>query len=104
IRLRGSDMTAIGIALHAAIAAELNNPGRADAAERTRTLLTAAGVDAYLDAKEALGAAARFRDWINASFAPARILTEHPISHRLGDGLVVRGWIDVLLDTPEGWV
>ena len=32
------------------------------------------------------------------------MLTEHPIVHRLEDGRVVRGWIDVLLETDTGWV
>jgi len=41
-------MTAIGTALHAAIAAELINPGRSDAADRARKLFECARVDAFV--------------------------------------------------------
>jgi ATP-dependent helicase/nuclease subunit A len=104
IPLYGSDVTAIGVGLHAAIAAELTNPARSDALERTRALLAAAGVETFVDAAAALTAAQRLRDWIGRRFAPTRVLTEYPIVHRLGDGRVVRGWIDVLLETADGWV
>jgi ATP-dependent helicase/nuclease subunit A len=104
IPVRGDDMRTIGTALHAAIAAELVNPGRPDALARTRALLEAHGVDAFVDAEHALGAARRFRAWAERRFAPRRILAEQPIMHRLADGRVVSGWIDVLIETERGWI
>jgi ATP-dependent exoDNAse (exonuclease V) beta subunit len=104
IPLRGDDMTVIGRALHALIAAELVNPGRDDRLERARALLDGYEVSAFLDAEAALAASDRFRAWIAKTFAPKQILSEHPITHVLADGRVVRGWIDVLLETDAGWV
>lgn len=104
IPLQGDDMTAIGTALHALIAAEILNPDRSDTLERARVLLEGHGVGTYLYANEALTAARRFRAWITQRFAPNQVLVEHPIVHRLVDGRVVRGWIDVLLETDAGWV
>ncbi|HEX6993439.1 MAG TPA: UvrD-helicase domain-containing protein [Gammaproteobacteria bacterium] len=104
IPLRGDDMTTIGTALHGAIAAHLVNPGRADALERVRQLLAAAGVDPFVDAEHVLAAAERFRAVVAERFAPRRVLVEYPIVHRLADGRVVRGSIDVLLETARGLV
>jgi ATP-dependent exoDNAse (exonuclease V) beta subunit len=100
----GSDMRLIGTALHAVIAAELVNPDRVDALDRTRALLAGYGVQTHVGAEHALDAARRFRRWIERQFAPIRILTEYPVVHRRSDGRVVSGWIDVLLETPNGWV
>ncbi len=104
VPLRGGDMTEIGNAIHAAIAAELINPGREDALARTQALLETAKVDAYLEAEHVLACAARFRDLVAERFAPSRVLVEHPIVHCLADGRVVRGSIDVLLETARGWI
>ncbi|MGQ0835231.1 MAG: PD-(D/E)XK nuclease family protein, partial [Gammaproteobacteria bacterium] len=104
IPIRGDDMTAIGTALHALIAAELVNPHRDDRLERARALLAGYGVGTILDAEAALAAADRLREWIERRFAPRRILCEYPITHVLPDGRVVRGWIDVLVQTDRGWI
>lgn len=102
--LHGDDMTAIGTALHGAIAAELVNPGRDDAFARTRALLESHGVGAFIDTAAALEAARRLHGWIEERFAPRRMLAECPIVHRRDDGRIVRGWIDVLVETANGWV
>lgn len=122
VKLHGEDMTAIGTALHALIAAELLNPGRK--VEDAHALLASycgSGFSAgegslsgsgfsrdsdstFVDAESALAAAQRFRAWIEKKFAPKRTLVEYPISHALDDGRVVRGWIDVLLETDAGYV
>ncbi len=104
IAVYGGDMTRIGAALHALIAAELLNPARPDAEHHAHALLAGYGVGDLIDAQAALGAAQRFRAWVQQRFTPRRTFVEHPIMHRLDDGRVVSGWIDVLLDTPTGWV
>ena len=37
-------------------------------------------------------------------FAPAAIEVEVPILHRLADGRVVRGFVDLLVETAAGWL
>jgi ATP-dependent exoDNAse (exonuclease V) beta subunit len=104
IALRGDDMTKIGTALHALIAAELINPAQPNRLERARELLEGYGVGSFLDAEAALAAADRFREWVGRTFSPTRILAEYPVTHVLEDGRVLRGWIDVLLETADGWI
>jgi ATP-dependent exoDNAse (exonuclease V) beta subunit len=104
IAVGGEDMTAIGAALHAAIAAELVNPDRDDALERTRALLEGHGVEGCIAAADALAAARRLRAWVEQRFAPRRILAEYPIVHARADGHAVHGWIDVLAETESDCV
>jgi hypothetical protein len=104
IPIRGGDMTAIGSGLHAVIAAELVNPDRPDAVKRASAILSSYGVDAFVAAEDAVAAGRRFRKAVAARFEPERILTEYPVIEARGDGRIVRGWIDVLLETQDGWV
>ena len=103
IPLRGGDMTSIGIALHAAIAGYLVNPQTADALERIRAQLSSAEVDAFVDAEHVLAAAERFRAKVTELFSP-RMHVEYPIVHLRPDRRVVRGSIDVLVETDAGVV
>jgi ATP-dependent exoDNAse (exonuclease V) beta subunit len=104
VKIHGENMAAIGTALHALIAAELVNPGRANAPEHARALLAAYCGSGFVDPESALAAARRFRTWLEKKFAPKRTFVEYPIAHALEDGRAVRGWIDVLLETGKGFV
>ena len=68
IALAGDDMTAIGQGLHAVIAAELINPGRADALARAQALLAGVGVEPYIRTADALAAAQRFARWLEVEY------------------------------------
>jgi ATP-dependent exoDNAse (exonuclease V) beta subunit len=102
--IRGDDITAIGSALHAVIAAELVNPDRADAVAQAEALLVAHGVDAYIRAADAVDVAKRFRDKVLTRFAPLAVYAEYPVMHAMANGVVARGWVDVLIETAAGWV
>ncbi len=104
IAVRGDDMTPIGDALHRVIAAELINPDRADALFNAGAILAGFGVDAFVDAADALRVARRFRAFVIARFAPKRILAEVPAATWSDNGQLARGWIDVLVETADGWV
>jgi ATP-dependent exoDNAse (exonuclease V) beta subunit len=103
VKLHGENMTAIGTALHALIAAELLNPG-GSGFNPGGSGFSRDSDSPFVDAESALAAARRFRAWLEKKFAPKRILVEYPITHALEDGRVVRGWIDVLLETSAGYV
>ena len=104
IVVRGDDMNLIGSALHAVIAAELVNPDRRDAELRAQAILRGYGSDAWVDADAAVVCARRFRTFVIERFEPTRILAEVPAAARLPNGQLLRGWIDVLLETGDGWV
>ena len=104
IVVRGDDMNLIGSALHAIIAAELVNPDRRDADMRAQAILRGYGADAWVDADAAVACARRFRAFIIERFEPTRVLAEVPAVARLPNRQLLRGWIDVLVETAEGWV
>jgi ATP-dependent exoDNAse (exonuclease V) beta subunit len=41
---------------------------------------------------------------LKTRFQPIRILAEYPITHVQKNGQAIKGWVDLLLETPEGWV
>ena len=105
IAVRGDEMTDVGSGLHAVIAAELVNPlGAAEAIARAEAILAAWRIDARLDAADAVAAAERFRGFLRERFAPTALQVEAPVFYRLADGRVVRGFVDLLAETADGWL
>jgi len=100
--LRGDDMTAIGNALHAVIAAELVNPSQPDAQASAEKILQAYGVEGFMDAADALAAARRLHTLLMDEIGATKITAECPIQQVLDNGQVVRGVVDLLVDTPLG--
>lgn len=104
IPVHGDDMARIGTALHAAIAAELVNPGRDNAVDCAAALIRNAAREGVMAPADAVECARRLKEVLNARFDARRMLVEHPIEFVQDDGQVLRGWIDLLLETEEGWV
>ena len=97
-------MGKIGTALHAAIAAELVNPHRGDSVDRAAELIRNGAGEGALSPRDAVDCARRLMDAVNARFAPRRMLAEHPVEFVQDNGQVLRGWIDLLLETEQGWI
>jgi len=98
------DDTDLGDALHAIFAAEfthLNHPKRVSAAER---ILKEFGCDQSIWLEDVLRAVDVFREDLEKTFRPKRILVEVPFSFRNPAGQLVSGFIDLLLETVDGWV
>ncbi len=104
IAVHSDDMGKIGTALHAAIAAELVNPHRDDAFDCAAELIRNGAGEGALDPHDSVDCARRLMDAINAKFAPLRMLVEHPVELVQDNGQVLHGWIDLLLETGEGWI
>ena len=105
IRLRGEDMADVGNGLHAVIAAELVNPLPVErAVARASELLDAHGVADCLDAGDAVAVAHRFRRCLGDRFKISRIEAEVPVSHAFHDGRVVRGFVDAVAETVDGYL
>jgi ATP-dependent exoDNAse (exonuclease V) beta subunit len=96
------DITALGLAVHSIIAAEINAPKKDSLARAERVLqewgFTTVSGGAVLDAVN------RFMEWARATFDPISWRVEHPVTHVLPNGQVAHGLIDLLIETKEGWV
>jgi ATP-dependent exoDNAse (exonuclease V) beta subunit len=97
------DEISLGQAFHTIIAAEINAPDD-QAASRAARVLMDWGFEGVIEPVGALAVARRFIAWVQKTFAPIAWHVEYPMAHVLDTGQVVRGSIDVLLQTKEGWV
>ena len=104
IAVHSDDVGKIGTALHASIAAELVNPHRGDSVDRAAELIRNGAGEGALSPRDAVDCARRLMDAVNARFAPRRMLAEHPVEFVQDNGQVLRGWIDLLLETEQGWI
>jgi hypothetical protein len=62
------------------------------------------GAEYFIDPDAAIACARRFRVFVVERFKPIRILAEWPTAEALANGQTMRGWIDVLVETADGWV
>ena len=98
------DEAALGDALHAILAAELLNPAKADREAKVREQLAGFGLATSLEAAAVVVMMDRFRADLVQRFSPTRVLVETPFSFPLPNGQRVSGVMDLLLETPTGWV
>lgn len=92
------DPAALGSALHAVIATTLT--GQAS----TRRTLVDHGMENTIEAGAADESARRLINTINERFKSITCQTEYPLHYTTDDGQVVSGWIDLLLETDEGFI
>ncbi len=104
ITLSNDDMADVGNGLHAVVAAEFVNPlSKAAGLKRARDLLSGHGVG-NLRAEDAVAAARRLRRYLERRLKVGQFEVEVPISHRRQDGRVVKGFVDLVAETPDGWL
>jgi len=104
ISRRFEEDTDLGDAIHAIFAAEFthpNHPKRAAIAER---ILKEFGCDQSIWLEDVLRAVDVFREDVEKKFKPKKILVEVPFSFRNPAGQLISGFIDLLLETDDGWV
>ena len=105
IAIGGKTMADVGSGLHAVIAAEIVNPlDRSAAIERAAAILAGHRVDGEVCAADAVAVAQRFTHQMRERFAPSRMEVEVPLCHELEDGRSVRGFVDLLAETSDGWL
>jgi ATP-dependent exoDNAse (exonuclease V) beta subunit len=96
------DITALGLAVHSIIAAEINAPDSGSLA-RAERILQEWGFST-VSGEAVLKAVNHFTNWVQETFDPISWHVEHPVTHVLPSGQVVQGLIDLLLETKDGWV
>ena len=104
IAVHSDDMGKIGIALHAAIAAEFVNPDRDDAVKRAASLIRNWAGEGAMAPADAVECARRLRKHLNARFDTHHMLVEYPVEFVQDNGQVLLGRIDLLLETEMGWL
>lgn len=97
-----ADMQRVGQALHAIIACDDKHADPGVRLQRAQAIFERWGVRQLL-AEDCLAAADRLWSMLDERFRPTRVRREVPVHAYVGDQLV-RGVIDLLLETSEGFV
>jgi len=103
IGLHGApDMTLLGEAIHAIIATGIIN-GKQDL-KRSERILSDHGVAEKINSAEVEQMTSNFIRIIEEKFQPLNMFVEYPMQFINEQGQEVKGWIDLLLETSDGWV
>jgi ATP-dependent exoDNAse (exonuclease V) beta subunit len=98
----GADMQRVGSAIHGCIAAAFAAHG-ALTAQAIGEVLSAWDAD-HVAPDDMLAQIDALRAWLSQRWAGARIHCEIPVEARRDNGQVLKGQIDLLVETPGGWV
>lgn len=100
----GADITALGTAIHACIALSFVDKSKAITKDEIEQLLQSYGQDGKIVADALLQQIVAFHNWLNVIWPEHVAFPEYPVQSVLPNGQVMNGRIDLLLDTPSGWV
>lgn len=100
----GTDMTALGNAVHACLALSYADPSRLIDASEVERLLHGFGLVGSAVATDVVRQIEVFHQWHERRWPAATVHAEYPIQTVLATGQTLNGRLDLLLDTPDGWV
>jgi ATP-dependent exoDNAse (exonuclease V) beta subunit len=93
-----------GDALHTILAAEFQFPDHPQAKSVIEAALKRHNLQDALSTEAVLTMTTSFRRWAEARFKPQQMMVEVPFHYHNELGQLVTGFIDLLLETAEGWV
>jgi ATP-dependent exoDNAse (exonuclease V) beta subunit len=94
----------LGDALHAIFAAEFVNPGHARRLENIQRILRGYNLGDQIKSEDVLQMVERFRACLGQQFQPKQVLVEIPIAITNEMGQRIEGFIDMLVETGNGWI
>lgn len=100
----GTDVTALGTAIHACIALSFVDTHRQVTSEEVERLLRSHGLEGKIAVDALLRQIESLHQWIGQRWPKCTAHPEYPVQSTLPNGQVMNGRIDLLLDTPQGWV
>ncbi len=105
IPMKGAtNITDLGTAVHAAIAASVVSGGGPLGLDEIERLLQATGVNGRVDPAHIRQQIDALIEWLERRWPGHRRYSEIAVESVLDSGQVLRGQIDLLLDTPKGWI
>ena len=100
----GTDMTALGNAIHACIATAFTDPDVPMDEARTARILDGFGLEGAIDPSGLVRQIGALDRWISSRWPDCRRHAEIPIESILPSGQLMHGRIDLLLEVADGWV
>ena len=93
----------LGLSIHGCIAAAVCDRANLNPV-LVRDMLEANGVEGFLDSSVLIEQISAFFDWCEVRYGKVSMLAEYPIEMVKDNGQWVVGQIDLLIDTPSGWI
>jgi ATP-dependent exoDNAse (exonuclease V) beta subunit len=100
----GSDMAALGTAIHACIAATFTDRNAPLSVEEVEAILNGHGVGECVTSGAVLSQIGALHGWIASTWDSPAAYAEIPVESVLETGQVINGRIDLLLEVEGGWV
>jgi ATP-dependent exoDNAse (exonuclease V) beta subunit len=97
-------MNEVGDAIHGCLAMEFSNTGTSAVIEDISRILERHGLQSQLDGDGILSNIVSFRKTLSEKISPKSHYAEWPIQMIQDNGQIVKGWIDLVLETKDGWV
>ena len=105
IEIKGNpEMDSLGNAIHGFLAVDHSEFTTQRKLEIAVRLLDRWGVDKAIDSNDLVAAEERLQAFIDKSYPGAKIIREWPITLRNDAFQCMQGWIDMLVELPEGYV
>jgi ATP-dependent exoDNAse (exonuclease V) beta subunit len=98
------DEADLGDALHAIFAAEFVNPGHVRRLKTIQRILRGYELNGCFKGEDVLQMMDRFRASLEQQFQPKQVLVEIPIATTNQSGQQIEGFIDMLVETGNGWI
>lgn len=98
------DDAQLGDALHAILAAELIQPGHPNRKATAAGILKGFNLQTVVEVQDALAMVDRFQKIVAERFHPKSVLVEVPFEYFNEAGQRIAGFMDLLLETPTGWI
>jgi ATP-dependent exoDNAse (exonuclease V) beta subunit len=98
------DFSALGTAIHACLAAAFAGSVNPLTEERVDALLNGLGAGGCLKAQDVIRQIQALKLFISARWPKSKTISEVPVESVLESGQILRGRIDLLVDTNEGWI
>ena len=97
-------MDAVGNAIHGFFAMDHSGYTDQRKLELSETLLRSWGVEKAIESKDIVAAEQRLLAFIDENFPGAKIFREWPVSLINDQHQHLQGWIDMLLELPDGYI
>ena len=98
------DWNVAGDALHACLAASFTDASAPLEQEEIQDILVGFGVGEALSASEVKAQTAALHNWVRSRWPQGIVRAEVPVSCGNGEGQILQGWIDLLVEYPDGYV
>ncbi len=98
------DMQLVGEAVHALIAADCSDMAPDTRFDLAATILAGWGVGHVLNPEQLIAFSSRLDGWIQTTWPKAVVRKEWPMKMRLPNRQRMNGWIDMLLELPDGYI